>query len=179
MARFIKYLLALIVLAILLIGGYLYFLGAFDSVLVDERMMGPYTLVYQEHTGSFSEVGPVFDEVYQKLSDNGIDTMLGMGIYYGNPAVVAESELRSEVGSLIDEVQAMTIDREEYNIKEIEQAKYIVVSFPFKNSLSYMIGVMKAYPAIEKYLNANGYSESEYSIELYLADKTYYMMPVK
>lgn len=141
--------------------------------------MGPYTLVYQEHVGSFNEVGPVFDEVYQKLTEDGVDTTLGMGVYYGNPAVTEESELRSEVGSLIDEVQAMMIDREVYSVKDIEQSKYIVVSLPFKNSLSYMIGVMKAYPAIEAYRLEHGISESAYSIELYLPDKTYYMMPVE
>jgi len=177
--RIIKYLLVLIVLAALLIAGYLWFLGAFDSVVVDERAMGPYTLVYQEHDGSFNDVGPVFDEVYQKLSADGVDTILGMGLYYGNPAVVEESELRSEVGSLIDEVQAMMIDRDAYAVKDIKQAQYIVVSLPFKNSLSYLIGVMKAYPAMEAYRLEHGIAESEYSIELYLPDRTYYMMPVK
>ncbi|MBU4315124.1 hypothetical protein KJ673_01835 [Patescibacteria group bacterium] len=178
MVKFIKYLLAIIVAIVLLFAGYLWYLGLFSSITVDERAMGPYALVYQEYVGSYNDVGPVFDEVYNKLVSDGIDATLSMGVYYGNPDVVDELELKSEVGSLIDEVQATLINREKYSVKDIDQEQYMVVSIPFKNSLSYIIGVMKAYQAIEAYRLLHGYSQSEYSIELYLPDKTYYMMPI-
>jgi hypothetical protein len=156
----------------------LWYLGVFTPISVEERTMGPYTLVYEEHIGSYNDVGFVFDKVYKNLLDDGIDTTLGMGLYYDDPKTTDESELRSEVGSLIDEVQAGVIDYAKYNVKTIGIDEYVVVSMPFVNTLSYFIGVIRAYPVLTKYTAEHGYSSADYSIELYMPDKTLYMFPI-
>jgi hypothetical protein len=101
-----------------------------------------------------------------------------MGLYYDDPKTTDESELRSEVGSLIDEVQAGVIDYAKYNVKTIGIDEYVVVSMPFVNTLSYFIGVIRAYPVLTKYTAEHGYSSADYSIELYMPDKTLYMFPI-
>lgn len=176
--RIIKYILAFFALVLVLVGCYLWYLGAFIPITVEERIMGPYILVHEEHIGSYNEVGPVFDSLYQSLLADGFDTTIGMGLYYDDPKTTNESELRSDVGSLIDETQLSVIDTTKYNVMIIEEGKYLVVSMPFKNTLSYIIGVMKAYPALSDYYVEHGYSGPDQSVELYMPDETLYMMPV-
>jgi hypothetical protein len=53
----------------------------------------------------------------------------------------------------------------------------MVVEFPLKNSLSYMIGPMKVYPVIAKYMKDKGYNNEVPMVELYdmMAKKIYYI----
>ncbi len=175
--KILKYIILVIVLIITSLIIFVWQVGIFAVLSVEERTMGPYTLVYEEHVGSYNEVGPIFDQVYNQLKADGIDTVLGMGIYYDNPEDTDASLLRSDVGSLIDEVQLTVIDRQVYNVKSIDQASYAVVSMPYKNQLSYIIGAVKAYPALDEYCINHGCVQADYAIELYTPDTIYYMMP--
>jgi len=176
MSRFWKNLAALVVLIAAIVVGCLWYLGYFASYEVDVRSMGPYNFVYEEFIGPYSQTGQVFDRVHADLEVDGIGTTVGLGIYYDNPAEVESYQLRSELGSIVDEFQ-MEILPEEYNSKVIEAAEYAVVKFPIKNTLSYMVGPMKVYPILEEYLG--GISDMEYTIELYTADSIYYMVEVE
>ena len=55
----------------------------------------------------------------------------------------------------------------DYKIKTLAQGEYIVARFPFKGKMSVMIGIMKVYPAIDKYVKENGYSEKGPIAEIY------------
>ncbi len=176
MNRFWKNLVALLVLLAVILIGFLWYMGCFGSYEVDVRSMGPYNFVYEEYTGPYAQSGPVFTRMQEALASDGIGTNVWLGIYYDNPEEVSGDDLRSELGSIIDEVQ-VTVLPEDYSLRTIEADEYAVVKFPFKNMLSYMIGPMVVYPVLEEYFGDS--EDAEYAIELYTENAIYYMIPVE
>jgi hypothetical protein len=57
------------------------------------------------------------------------------------------------VGAVIDSKDASKLGSiKDIKVKTIAAGNSIVVEFPLKNALSYMIGPMKVYPVITKYM---------------------------
>ncbi|MBU1121458.1 MAG: GyrI-like domain-containing protein [Candidatus Omnitrophota bacterium] len=141
------------IVLVVLIGGFLFYQGIFSPVKLREQVVGGYWLVYQGHIGPYEKVGPVIKKICQSLSDDKVETKVSFGLYYDNPAKVEKSKLKSEVGAILDEKYYDRIDdlRSKYNIKQIKKRNSLVAEFPIRNNLSYMIGHMKVYPAMEKY----------------------------
>jgi len=140
--------------------------------------MGPYTMAYVNFTGNYGKVWPSMTKVYEALSGAGITTITGAGVYYDDPAVVTGSELRSDVGAIIDAKDiGKLVANKDIKITTLTAGTKIVVEFPLKNSLSYMIGPMKAYPAITQYMKEKWYTSEVPMVELYdmVAKKIYYM----
>ena len=177
MNRFWKNLGALLVLIVVILIGASWYMGCMGSYEVDVRSMGPYNFVYEEYTGSYAESGEVFTRVYENLLEDGIGTTVGMGLYYDNPADVSDEDLYSELGSIIDDVQA-TILPDSYNFKVVDATEYAVVKFPYRNMLSYMIGPMVVYPVLNDYFGGDE-SGADYAIELYTQDAIYFMIEVE
>lgn len=176
MNRFWKNFLALLVLIVVILAGAAWYMGAVSSYEVEVRTMGPYNFVYEEFTGPYEQSGPVFDRVYNDLLEDGIGTTVGMGLYYDNPDETSASELYSELGAVIDDIQAATLP-EGYSVKVVDATEYAVVKFPYRNMLSYMIGPMVVYPVLNDYFGDQE-SSAEYAIELYMQDSIYYMIEI-
>lgn len=157
------------------------YLGGFTQLEVKEQNMGPYTMAYVNFVGNYGKVWPSMTKVYEVLSGDGITTITGAGVYYDDPAVVTWAELRSDIGAIIDakDVSKLTANKD-IKITTLPAGTKIVVEFPLKNSLSYMIGPMKAYPAITKYIKEKWYTGQVPMVELYdmVAKKIYYMTDV-
>lgn len=177
MNRFWKNTLALLVLVVAIIVAAAWYMGCIGTYEVDVRAMGPYNFVYEEYTGDYAQSGEVFTRVYENLLEDGIGTTVGMGLYYDNPDEVSESELYSELGSIIDETQALILP-DSYNFKVIEATEYAVVKFPYRNMMSYMVGPMVVYPVLNDYFGGDE-SSADYAIELYTEDAIYYMIEVE
>ncbi|MCK5243546.1 GyrI-like domain-containing protein [bacterium] len=154
------------------------YMGMLGSLQVVEKEMGPYSLVYDSHLGPYKETGPLFDKVYKQLQAEGIQTRLGLGIYYDDPRTVPADKLRSECGVVLEDKDLDRIEelKEKYQVKTLEKRPSMVVVFPVRNSLSYMLGPMKGYPALMKYARQKGYQISM-TYELYdeAAKKVYFV----
>ena len=148
-----KILIGLLVI-ILLIVGYLYYLGLFSKVEFKESNIGPFLVVYDTHLGDYSKVGPVMDKVYKSLKNDGIVTSRGFGMYYDDPKTVPADKLRSEVGSIIEEKDIKILSKfgKKYKSKIIKKSDVIIAEFPFKNQLSIIVGVIKVYPVMSSYI---------------------------
>jgi DNA gyrase inhibitor GyrI len=168
---------------LLLIAAVLVHAGLFESVVVTDQETGPYTFVYQDHVGSYYKVGPTMDEVYQSLVRMGIETSRGAGVYYDNPQEVPEDKLRSEVGSLLEEKDLDKVKeiKKTFKVKEIPLQRSVVVKFPIKNKLSYMIAPAKVYKEVNLLWKEQSYLPYEYAIEIYdIPKKTItYIMPIE
>lgn len=143
----------------------------FSKIEIDEEEIGPYVFATKRFIGSYSKVSETMNEVDKYLRELGINGTTGVGMYYDNPAKTKQDELRSDVGNVIEETDEDTLSkiREKFEIKEFEEQRVIMTKFPIKSPLSYIIGPMKAYPAIDKFMKENGYESSDggYGIELY------------
>ena len=123
------------------------------------------------------------EKIYQELSGQGITQLAGIGIYYNDPATITSGqELRSDVGSVVDEKDVGKLQRNSsvYKVKTIPQAVRVVAEFPYKNSFSYMVGPIKMYPLVNKYMAARAYKLEIPRIELYDMDmkKIYFIADV-
>ncbi len=173
---------SIIVIIVLLILCLLAYLGTFSNVEVTEKETDSYTFVYKEHIGDYSKVGTVFDEIYNSLIADDIETINGFGIYYDNPDVIIEEELRSKVGSIITDEQAQKIDELglNYKIMTADSVYAVVTELPYRNKLSVIVGVMKAYPAMAEYMEEKGYEIGNVGYELYDMEngKILYMLEI-
>jgi DNA gyrase inhibitor GyrI len=162
----------IIVVAVLIaiIIGFAAYWGAFKSIQFSVVEQGGETLVYEEMKGDYRQSGVVMDRVYYSLlNDYKIETFKGFGIYFDNPQNVETSKLRSELGCILEESDIHRLNELEGNfkIKTFSKGKYIVAEFPFKGKLSVMFGIMKVYPALNKFVKNNGYNQEGAIMEIY------------
>ncbi|MBN3032891.1 MAG: GyrI-like domain-containing protein [Candidatus Saganbacteria bacterium] len=165
--KIVKWLLIVLVIIALLAAGFLAYLGYFSSPNVREAKMGPYTIVYESFTGPYAQTGPVFARVHKAVTAAGIKAGQGLGIYYDDPSKVPAGKLRSDCGVVIgakDLRKARAL--KQFKVKRLPASRCAVAEFPIRNTLSYMIGPMKAYPALMKYLQEKNYKMAA-AYELY------------
>lgn len=173
----------LIVLLVIIVGIILFlnYVGFFSKIVIKEKEMGPYVLVYEEHKGDYKGTQKIQDNIYYSLLNKyGIETFKGFGAYYDDPKKVPKQELRSIAGCILEESDYNSIEKlKENNFKVTERSKQesIVVEFPFKNSFSVFVGIMKVYPEINKFVEKNGLKQKEI-MEIYdvPAKKIIYIM---
>lgn len=166
--KILKWILIILVVIVLLAVGFLAYMGLFSTMKVSEAKMGPYTIAYESFVGPYSQTGPVFAKVTAELKTAGIAATQGLGIYYDDPSKVPSDKLRSDCGAVIKnkDVTKLYLIRTKLKVKRLAKKDSIVAEFPIRNVISYMIGPMKAYPALTKYILEKKYKMTM-SYELY------------
>lgn len=173
----------ILVLIALLVLGFLAYMGFFSNITVAEKEVGPYNFVYKDFVGDYAKTGPVFNEVYEVLKENGAETTKGLGIYYDDPEVVLKDDLKSRVGSLVTDEQLVQIEGRgvELNTMTVDPFNAVIAEFPLKKPaiFSIIFGIQKVYPVTGEYIAEKGYGSSA-SYELYDYDegKIFYMFPI-
>jgi DNA gyrase inhibitor GyrI len=150
------------VLVAVFIVVYAYY-GGFRKISFRIESQGGETVVYENVTGDYSQSAKVSDRIYYALlNDEKVETTKGFGIYYDNPKKVAKEKLRCEVGSIVENADSATLSKlaEKYPMKTLPQSNFAVTEFPFKGKLSVMFGIMRVYPALEKFNKEHGYIDS-------------------
>jgi DNA gyrase inhibitor GyrI len=141
------------IVIVLLMSIYAYY-GGFRKISFRVEEQGGETLVYENVVGDYKQTTVVSDRVYYGLlNDEKIATTKGFGIFYDNPKEVEKSKLRSEVGCIVENLDSAAIATltQKYQVKTLPVTKCVVTEFPFKGGLSALIGLIKVYPALEKY----------------------------
>ncbi|MFH1709438.1 MAG: GyrI-like domain-containing protein [bacterium] len=178
---------ALIVLGVFLIIAAvaalscLSYLGLFSPVRITEKQMGPLTFVYVPHKGDYSKVGPVINDVCGRLSGEfGIKNARAMGIYYSDPRTTKKEDLKSDVGCLLDISDVLRVDAimKKMKVRMMFTKKYCTAEFPRKNDISIIMGIIKVYPKMSKYMKAKGYKPTP-AIEIYEKDRIIYAFEIK
>ena len=124
-------------------------LGLFCTVKLVDDTFGPCTLVGLPHIGPFSGVGSTFAKFCDPLLPPASWTL---GIYYGRPQKVQKEKCRALCCCAYkpEELKAEQKERlkEKYVVIDVPECKCKTWLFPYRNSLSFMIGAMKLYPAV-------------------------------
>ncbi|KAF0134393.1 MAG: hypothetical protein FD145_618 [Candidatus Saganbacteria bacterium] len=159
-----------IVIAIIAVAlvGMAFYMGLFSTLKISEIKTEPMTIVYEEFIGPYSETGKVFGNLYKTLKTEKIETSRGLGIYFSDPKTTPPEKQKSQCGAILGKEQLKMIPEiaKKHKIKTIPQMKALATELPIKNVLSYMIGPMKAYPALMKYAQEKGY-KTALAMELY------------
>ncbi|MFW5757921.1 MAG: GyrI-like domain-containing protein [Bacteroidota bacterium] len=156
-------------LILILVAIYAYY-GGFSKIDFEVRQGGGETLVYQSLKGDYSQTAMVTDEIYEiLLSDYDIETFKGFGIYYDNPAEVTTEELRSDVGCILPEEHAdkKPMLESEFKVETAPYGDFVVTEFPYRGQLSFMVGVMKVYPAMTRFIQQKGLNPNTPVMEIY------------
>nr|XP_054751186.1 testis-expressed protein 264-like [Lytechinus pictus] len=140
---------------VFILGGILAYSGLFHRVVVRKLVnpVGKLRVAYLYNTGPYRNCGPLFDRV-SRLAPHA----RCLGIYYDDPKVTPESELRYMVGTILSEDGERVDDKidkrcEDDGFRVIEFpaiSEAIGTNFPFPWMLSIFIGVWRVYPALNK-----------------------------
>ena len=152
---------------VLFIGliGVAWYMGAFSSVNITIDEKGPYYFVYLEHKGPYYQIQNKITMVEKYLTDNKIKYLHSAGIYFDNPAEVAEHELKSFGGFIVSD--SIRVE-EPYNFIKIDRRKVVIASI---EALP-MIAPFKIYPAFQEWVGNNKNVEIDAPpFELYLPDE--------
>jgi DNA gyrase inhibitor GyrI len=168
-------------IVVVVLVSFSFFMGLFSSVQVSRKTMGPYTMMYEPFVGPYEKTQAAFEKVQRQMKAENLDSTLGIGIYYDNPAQVDPRKCRSECGALISGKDLSRLGElsGKSKIKTIVKGEFLYAEFPYKNSLSFMMGPMKVYPLLFAELIRNGFKPT-YSIELYdmKSDHIAYLVPI-
>lgn len=149
---------------------FLVYYGAFSKIEFAVQEEGGEIFVYESYTGSYKQSGVVMDRVYNTLRDSfSVETYKGMGKYYDNPKKVEASKLRSDLGCVLEDKDFACIPKieEHLSVTVIPKQTYIVAEFPYKGKISVILGILKVYPTLAKYIAQNSYTEDGAVIEMY------------
>ncbi|MFV0417589.1 MAG: GyrI-like domain-containing protein [Dysgonomonas sp.] len=171
MKKIVKILLTLLIGIIVVLTAVYAYYGGFKLITFEVKEAGGEVLVYEIVSGDYSQSPIYMDSVYSVLLNKfNIETTKGAGVYYDNPQQIEKSKLRSEIGCLldapIDSTQMAEISRK-FKVKTLPKTNYIIGEFPHKGMMSVLVGIMKVYPALTKYIEKNGYKDAGPVIEIY------------
>lgn len=158
--KIVLFIFVFILAFVILVYGYF---GGFRKIDLQIVTAGGEILVYEKVSGAYNQAAQISDKVYYELLHNhGIETTKGFGIFYDNPKNVEQSKLRSEVGCIVENIDAATLEKLKANfqVKTLPQENYLVAEFPFKGFPSIIIGMLKVHPALEKYTAENNLPDS-------------------
>ena len=156
-------------IACLLLCAFAYY-GGFEKIVIRKDTLGGETIVYKAVTGDYKQTMAVSDEVYIYLvNELKIEATQGIGVFYDDPKKVSKKNLRSEIGCVITPKYLTLLNKSEckYQIKTLPVESCITTEFPYKGLLSILIGSIKIYPAIEKYIKENKRTNDSPLIEIY------------
>ena len=160
-----------VIVCLILLAAMIYMnYGGFSTVHFQMISEGGETLVFRDIKGPYSITGDEISKINYDLENRfNIESLDEFGMYYDNPRMIAGNRLHSEAGCIIENTDTGKLMKlkSDYRIKVYPVKKYITAEFPYKGRISIMIGMMKVYPALSKYLKANGYSESGPVLEIY------------
>lgn len=158
----------IVVLVVVIASAYVYY-GGFVNISPEIKEVGGETLIYEKITGDYSQSAAVSDRVYKKLLESHqIATTKGFGIYYDNPKTTEKTQLRADVGCILesdlDKIEAL---KKDFEVMEYPMDKYIVAEFPFKGMPSVLIGIRRVYPALNAYAKQKGYAADSPVMEIW------------
>ena len=128
--------------------------GYFSAVTVQEKPVGPYTMVYRVYVGSSSGVGPLLAEIHASLvGEFQVENPVAFGLYYDDPKTTPPDECRILVGCIIEDDQDGDLHAisAKYSVAIFPRGMAIVADYPYRNKLSVLFGMLKAYPALLTY----------------------------
>ena len=175
---------ALIGVAFIVVGFIVFmsYMGMFSRPVISERDMGPYSVVYEEYTGPYENMGKIFKKITDEMKAEGVETSKGLGVYLDDPKKVSPDKLRSQGGLIIERKDLPKVPelKQKYSVMEINAAPCVVIEFPIKNNLSYMLGPIKNYTILSKYFELKNYQPGRiYEIYDMANKKILYVMEIK
>jgi effector-binding domain-containing protein len=126
------------------------------------RTVDEIQMVYYSFTGPYMQSFDDFGQLMGHIQANNLPMgAYSLGIYYDDPNVVPENELRSEIGYM---VTAPVSETKKFKYKKIPAGKAVSVRY------TSMDEIYPAYEAISKYIMENKIETESFSLEIYYSN---------
>ena len=153
--------------------GVLGWLGALSPVSVVEREMGPYQFVYvQEASTDPAKIGKLTHDLAERLDAAGIANRKPAQEYFPQAR-----GMQNQVGFIVEQTVSRDVLGTETFFRPIPAQRYMVVTFPFRNRLSFVVGQVRAGPAFEAHRKQQKYGETSTMVILD-GDRILYLEPI-
>lgn len=156
--RYLPFLLAFVLPIVLVYAWW----GGFSRVDIRTEVRGPHIYAYLEHTGDYTKLPRMLEDVRRQLKEQGIEPGLPITVLFSDPAVVAKAERKSRIGCLVPmgstvkaPMRVDTIPAREVLVAEVQAGLLLAPS--------------KAYQALGNHLQAQGKTIRMPTVELYAA----------
>ena len=142
---------ATFLLAALIVGGYAYG-GGFQKLRVETTELPAQAVAGLAYTGPYETMFASFEKANRLLDSLQIPAGPGIGWYFDDPSTVDPKQCRGLYGraltASLDPTQQASLRAAGLQTDTLPAGKALVVHFEAKNSLSYMIGALRAYPLL-------------------------------
>lgn len=145
-----------------IVFGIFYWLGMLTTMKIKETVFKGGIFIYTDYRGNIKNVNAAFVKHVIKDRDEYRKTMVRpitlpcLGIYYDDPYnLVDPEECRATIGFLApyrSEEMIKYFTQKGLKVKVLPQSNSIHGSFPYRCSLSFMLGALKYYPSSLKYM---------------------------
>ncbi len=145
----------LVVLLLVVSLAALAYLGAFASVEVEERAMGPFRFVYRALDGADPRrVGEITEQVGNALRIAGVTRIRPFDVYYPD-----EASTPNEIGWEVAEEQWQALAGLDLSLlqRTIPAEPCMVARLPWKHPISFVVGFFRVDGALRAHREANGY----------------------
>lgn len=152
-------------------------LGAFMTLEVKEQVAGPFTIIYLPTASSdMNEVGRITDTIAGRLGEAGVTGAKPFDVFVDAPS----EENPNMIGFVLPAAQARVVQEKDASllVTEIPAQLCMVVRFPWKNQLSFIVGYFKVDPVLTRHREAHGYDKVE-AFAMNLGDIIQYMQPIR
>ena len=151
---------------------FIWYMGVFQSIVIEERDRVPYILVYQEMTGNdMKQVGEITTKLDKLLTEHGITHRKPLDVFF--------PDNKAEIGFAVENSSSNQLRAlgEQTKIREIPVQHYMVSHFPWRIKMSFIVGYLKVDPALKKYRSEHNYKTVE-AYALNSGNTIDYMQPI-
>ena len=174
------------------VGIVMLYHGVFLKLTVDIQEHGPYYFVYTEQRGTVDQSLKTLENLKENLKKQGVLTTKSMVIssianlsdLYGLFSRKKQG-LPHSIGWLLsaDDFKRLSEDNDDLNYLLIPKQPFVHASLPFRSVLSFLLSILKVYPAIYQFMDSHRiytstrieiYDDPEQSVDPYIT----YLIPL-
>lgn len=152
--KFLPFLLAFVLPVVAIYAWW----GGFSAVDIREGVRGPYTYAYLEHSGDYSKLPELAEEARALLK--GVAHGLPITVLYSNPDQVDVGQRRARTGYLVE--PGVTV-RAPLQIDNLPERPVLIA----RVHAGPLLAPSRAYPALDRYLQARGEGIRMPTVEIY------------
>lgn len=137
---------------------------------LEQQGVVAFTVIYAPFTWGMSRFHPTVEVLEKAIAGKGIRDIGKLVIYHDLYTDKRSEASEDDAGIIInpEDIDKLDADSTDYKIMTIPAGKYMVISFPYKGSLSCMIGHIRWTKAMHAYLKSQ---HDEYAPVIELYDK--------
>lgn len=149
------------------------YMGAFMSVHIHEKSIGPFHLVYKEMVGTdFKKVGQITTDLDSMLKRVGLSGYYPLDIYFPDTQP-------NQIGFMVQDSSVSGVLASDSTIRYrlIPLQLSMVTEFPYRNPMSFFLGYMKIDKSLSEHRHHKKYKKTEAGTINY-GDTIVYFQPI-